>query len=175
MQNIYFRKENDEELIGKIKEYINMLSIEKILQLQTYLEKIKYDKIKKQKNIPVLKNMHNQYLYDGVQNNVGPLFLKPYHGKYDVRNACEDLGISNDMCYEQFPGEIRNVNIESYLLQQEMTKIPGQRIITDKEIDRFERLPFNPQDHRHIVWPDNMPRGGYATRNERLSFNTNEL
>jgi hypothetical protein len=37
-------------------------------------------------------------------------------------------------------------------------------------MNRFELLPFDPQDTQHIIWKDNMPRGGYPTRTDRLEF-----
>ena len=88
-----------------------------------------------------------------------------------AQNVAQEMrGDLENAYHEKFPGRMRNVNIENSLLQKEMTHIPGQRGTTGKEINRFEQLPFNPQDPRHIVWTDNMPRGGYATRADRLEY-----
>lgn len=90
-------------------------------------------------------------------------------------NQFDQMGLSNTMLHDNFPGHIRNVNVESSLWQQENTHTPGQRRLTNSsnkgEIDRFELLPFDPQDPNHIVWPNNMPpRGGYMSRNDRLEL-----
>lgn len=68
-----------------------------------------------------------------------------------------------------YPG-IRNIGVESILMQKEMTKLPGQKEITERDFDRFHYLPFNPQNPDHIVWSDNMPRGGVSTREDRLEI-----
>ena len=75
------------------------------------------------------------------------------------------MGISNSHNVDH----IRNINVESRLLQQEATHLPGQKELTEREMDRFELLPFNPQNSNHIVWND-MPRGGIPTRNDRLEL-----
>jgi len=110
----------------------------------------------------------NPYEYGSRQNELGPLHKPVYTGPYAVNpQTLDDMGIDYA---ESFPGAIRNVNVESALLQREMTNIPGQRNITGYEINRFELLPFDPQDTRHIVWQDNLPRGGYPSRNDRLEL-----
>jgi len=111
----------------------------------------------------------NPYEYGTKQNEFGLLYKQPYIGPYadNPAHVCE-LGVIN--YGETFPGAIRNVNVESSLLQREMTHTPGQRAITDTEINRFNLLPFDPQDTRHIVWGDNMPRGGYPSRADRLEL-----
>lgn len=117
------------------------------------------------------REYHNPYEYGAKQNLLPPNKLETYIGPYDSDSKImTDMGLSGNMYLEKFPGEIRNVNVESSLLQREMTHLPGQRELTSKEIDRFNLLPFDPQDHRHIVWTDNMPRGGYPTRNDRLEL-----
>lgn len=100
---------------------------------------------------------HNPYEYGSRQNMLPSAQQTAYTGPY-----------SNDNNTDQFPGHIRNVNAESTLMQQETTHLPGQRRIMETERNRFELLPFDPQDTKHIVWKDNMPRGGYSSRNERL-------
>ena len=112
---------------------------------------------------------YNPYEYGTRQNEMGLLYQQPYIGPYSDNPAhlCE-LGVVG--YNETFPGLIRNVNVESSLLQREMTHTPGQRAITDVEINRFNLLPFDPQDTRHIVWKDNMPRGGYPSRADRLEL-----
>jgi len=114
---------------------------------------------------------YNPYEYGARQNEFGLLYKEPYIGPYDAnpKQLC-DLGVSEVSYEEIFPGAVRNINVESSLLQREMTHTPGQRIITETEINRFELLPFDPQDTRHIVWKDNMPRGGYPSRADRLEL-----
>lgn len=138
------------------------------------------------------QNFVNPYEYGGRQNEFGSLVKTTYTGPYTLSrdmtdvpigfsasncgfdpfpprgDFLSDIGLDSGLYSEQFPGAIRNVNVESVLVQREMTKTPGQRILTSKEINRFELLPFDPQDTRHIIWKDNMPRGGYPTRVDRL-------
>lgn len=112
---------------------------------------------------------YNPYEVGARQNEFGSLYKPTYTGPYNVKpDLLADIGLDNRMYWEKFPGDVRNVNVESLLYQGEMTHIPGQREVTEKEINRFELLPFDPQDTRHIVWKDNMPRGGYPTRVDRL-------
>lgn len=119
-----------------------------------------YNRMNNRKN-----NSHNPYSYGAPQNSLDSRYA-------DVRNR--NFQPSDDMTnvffMERFPGDVRNVNVESVLLQKENTKLRGQRDITEYEINRFNYLPFDPQDHRHIVWTDGMPRGGVATRTDRLEL-----
>ena len=113
-------------------------------------------------------NYYNPYEYGARQNQLGPQQKEVYTGPYNNDpNMMGQMGLENNRYCEQFPGQIRNVNVESSLIQREMTHLPGQRELTQKEINRFELLPFDPQDTRHIVWSD-MPRGGHPTRVDRL-------
>ena len=113
---------------------------------------------------------HNPYEYGARQNHLG--FVKrdvvcgPYQNDPSMLNQ---IGLTQNQSDEKFPGQIRNVNVESYLMQKEATHLPGQREITQKEFDRFQLLPFDPQDPKHIVWND-MPRGGFPTRVDRLEL-----
>lgn len=112
---------------------------------------------------------HNPYEYGARQNEFGALHKPYYTGPYQINEQMStQMGLPDPLYLEQFPGAIRNVNVESFLYQSENTHLPGQRNLTQKEINRFELLPFDPQDVRHIVFEDNMPRGGYATRVDRL-------
>jgi hypothetical protein len=116
-------------------------------------------------------NYYNPYEYGAKQDSLAPLVKQPYNGPYvNDPEVIKQMGVNNlDANYNCQP-HIRNINVESSLLQREMTHLPGQRELTQKEINRFELLPFDPQDHRHIVWSDNMPRGGYPTRTDRLEL-----
>jgi hypothetical protein len=112
---------------------------------------------------------YNPYEYGAKQNELGSVYKPTYTGPYNNNpDLLQEMGLSDSLYWERFPGDIRNVNLESSLLQREMTHIPGQRELTEKEINRFELLPFDPQDTRHIIWRDNMPRGGYPTRVDRI-------
>jgi hypothetical protein len=114
-------------------------------------------------------NYHNPYEYGSRQNEFGSLYKPTYTGPYNNNpDLLDEMGINPGMYWETFPGDIRNVNLESSLLQREMTHTPGQRELTERELNRFDLLPFDPQDTRHIIWKDNMPRGGYPTRVDRL-------
>ena len=113
---------------------------------------------------------HNPYEYGAKQNQLGQLNRPIDNVMYNNNpNMLNEMGLTKDKFSERFPGQIRNINIESSLIQKEPTHFPGQRDITEKENDRFELLPFDPQDPNHIVWPD-MPRGGHPTRIDRLEY-----
>lgn len=114
---------------------------------------------------------NNPYEYDSRQDVLPPQYIQPYLGEYDIDpKSYSDLGLDAELIQDQFPTHIRNVNIESSLMQREATHIPGQRELTETEMNRFSLLPFDPQDTKHIVWEDNMPRGGYSTRADRLEL-----
>lgn len=109
----------------------------------------------------------NPYEYGAKQNVLEPIYQQPYVGPY-----YNDPSVMNRMALnsQQSPSHIRNIDVESVLLQKEATHLPGQKQSLNREVDRFERLPFDPQNHRHLVWTDNMPRGGYPTRVDRLEL-----
>ncbi|ANB50536.1 hypothetical protein [Powai lake megavirus] len=107
-----------------------------------------------------INDYYNPYEYGARQDSLQVPINEPYVGPYD-NDACKNIS-------DYFPDHIRNINVESSLMQRVMTHLPGQREITEKDYDRFQLLPFDPQDHKHIVWTDNMPRGGYSTRSNRL-------
>lgn len=114
------------------------------------------------------KNYSNPYEYGAKQNSLDPYFQSPLLGSYNNNpELISQMGIGSNLVPSS---HIRNIDIESALLQKENTHLPGQKQLFNREVDRFERLPFDPQNHRHIVWSDNMPRGGYPTRNERLEL-----
>jgi hypothetical protein len=119
---------------------------------------------------------YNPYEYGSKQNILPSNYKETYNGPYYVDPLVLDyMGVQQPIQQSgqqptQQSEHIRNINIESSLLQKEMTHGSGQRNIIEKEVNRFELLPFDPQDHRHIVWTDNMPRGGYSTRSDRLEI-----
>jgi len=122
-------------------------------------------------NLGYTNDYHNPYEYGAKQNSLGQINKQPYHGQYyNDPLVVREMGLASDNRQTKPTDHIRNVNVESSLLQREMTHLPGQRRIVERENDRFELLPFDPQDHRHIVWSDSMPRGGYSTRTDRLEL-----
>lgn len=130
---------------------IETLSPEDISYLQEYLEKIKIAKLRRQNSVaPVQNTYHNPYEYGSRQN-----ILRP-----DGNLSQGNIG--------NFADNIRDVNVESSLLQRELTHLPGQRQLTQGEVNRFEYLPFDPQNPDRLVWADDMPRNGYATRVSRV-------
>lgn len=169
---------------------VEALNLEELAYLQKYLEALLVKKIKqqnldngksnvkiqpgsrgsectRQKRSTQYTNYQNPYEYGARQNPLPPKYIEPYVGNYDLdTDIINQMGISN----YQHTDHIRNIGVESSLLQQEMTHLPGQRELTEIEFDRFEQLPFNPQNSNHIIWNDNMPRGGYSTRNDRLEL-----
>ena len=113
---------------------------------------------------------YNPYECGPKQSSLPAQVLRPHTGPYDCdAELLARMGI-NSQAPNQIPSHIRNINVESSLIQREATKLPGQRTSTDREVDRFETLPFDPQNTRHIIWADSMPRGGYSTRNDRLEY-----
>lgn len=123
-----------------------------------------------QQVLPQNNSYFNPYEYGSKQNILPPTFQEKINGPYNNDPVIlNHMGVQNDGCGQNATG-IRNINIESLLQQRETTHLPGQREITEREINRFELLPFDPQDTGHIVWNDGMPRGGYATRSDRLEL-----
>lgn len=121
---------------------LESLSIQDIEVIQSYLEKLKKKKLQLHSQLHSNPTYKNPYECGSKQNSFQPLIQ------------------------DSFPSHIRNINVESDLMQQFSTHLPGQK----KELfnqHRFDYLPFNPQDPNHLVWIDNMPRGGYATRTAR--------
>ena len=147
---------------------VELLSIDEINHLQNYLNQIKERKMQK----PTLKfNTTNTYYnpYElSKQTQTGQLYNN-YHTEYAYDDSLDKIGLTKKAYDERFPGEVRNINVESSLLQNATTRLPGSRSVTSKEVNRFTHLPFDPQDPKHIVWGD-MPRGGFPTRASRLEL-----
>lgn len=145
---------------------VELLSIDEINNLQNYLNQLKERKMQK----PTLKfNTTNSYYnpYElSKQRQTGQLYNN-YNTTYTCDDSLDKIGLTKQAYDERFPGEVRNINVESSLLQNATTRLPGSRSITSREVNRFTQLPFNPQDPKHIVWGD-MPRGGFPTRTSRL-------
>ncbi|MEM3062415.1 MAG: hypothetical protein QW303_02565 [Nitrososphaerota archaeon] len=104
----------------------------------------------------LIRDYYNPYECGAKQNLLDPCYI-PY-----IEPMYTDFNV-------KFPNKIGSVNVESLMIQRKTTRLPGKRKMVEKEINRFEFLPFNPQDPDHIVWSD-MPRGGFATRNDRLEI-----
>ena len=137
----------------------------------------KYSKRSEQDNnmfpsLDHINDYYNPYECGSRQKSLGPMYKDTYTGPYyNDPVILNHMGIPQNMHQEEFPGKVRNINVESSLMQKETTHIPGQRKIMEREYDRFDILPStNHQDPSHIVWKDNMPRGGYATRTDRTEY-----
>jgi len=110
----------------------------------------------------------NPYEYGARQEPQQTLYQDVYNGSYTADPVVlNHMGLPRNMHQERFPTGIRNVDVESSLIHKEPSRVPGQKKIMEKEYDRFNLLPFDPQDHTHIVWKDDMPRGGYSSRIDR--------
>ena len=145
---------------------IETLSIEDIIYLQEYLEKIKMNKINQK---PRRTEYFNPYDCGSKQNIYPPTYRDQPCGPYMYdQDMLDKMGLPN----QPYPEHIRNINVESSLIQNEITRNPGQKEVIEKPVNRFQYLPFNPQNSDHLVWEDNMPRGGYSTRNARLNSNS---
>jgi hypothetical protein len=118
-----------------------------------------------------LNPYYNQYEYGCKQDTFGDLSRDPYLGPYSLHaSSLETMGLTpNEYLYNN-PNGIRNLDVESVLFQKEMARRPRQSGLTQIEFDRFEELPWDPQDVRHIVWEDGLPQGGLSTRNDRLEY-----
>jgi len=107
---------------------------------------------------------YNPYEYGSRQAPLEARNLEQYSNEWESNyDALDDLGVSARQYMERFPGETKNVNIETPLIYGQMTKQRGNRRIMENPVDRFDFLYFNPQDPRHLTWND-MPRGGFSTR-----------
>lgn len=123
----------------------------------------------------------NPYSYGAKQYDLGPLvktsmnFINDYERYKLPHKLPHDMHSQYPDCWEENFNGIRNISVENSLLHRTFTHIPGQRSLTETDFDRFNLLPFDPQDTRHIVWKDNMPRSGYSTRSDRLDYCFEEM
>ena len=117
----------------------------------------------------------NPYELNKKKNELGPVSLPSYEDNHTYEaqptlngtNLQQSLSLTSDMYEQKFPGGMRNINIESALQQHEYDPYRtgrGQRQLTEQTFNRFSYLPYNPQNPNNLVWSDNMPRGGHATR-----------
>lgn len=137
-------------LTQTIKNEVCNMSIDEMSYLQSYIEKIKRSKIQK-KIINQDTKYYNPYEYGPKQKLLPPQY---------IRNTPINK-------INEYTDHIRNIDVESALQQKECVKIPGQKKVMQKEMNRFHLLPYDAQDPKHIVWFDGMPRGGYSTRVDR--------
>lgn len=146
---------------------LESLDISDIDQLINYLEQLRTKKVRRHREMGYVNEYHNPYEYGSKQNCYGQLYKKPYRGRYDNDpHLLDAMGLPHDR--DHFSNSMRNVNLETSLLQKEITRTPGQHDISEMQNDRFTYLPFNPQSN--VVWSDDMPRGGYATRTDRIEL-----
>lgn len=128
-------------------------------------------------NVPGFPNIQNRdRFYNPYSYGAEQYYTEPY-GQRDFPNPTilRCAGMSSDHGKEQyndynhrFPAEIRNVDVESTLIQREPTHYPGQRKLTETEINRFWLLPYDPQDTKHIIMPNGEQLIGRPTRTDRL-------
>lgn len=113
-------------------------------------------------------NYYNPYEYDSKQILFPPQYRSQYLDEYyNDPDIMQTIGVKGD----HVVGNRKDVNIETGLLHSENSRVCGKnnKLLTD-QIDRFDYLPFDAQDPSHIVWNDDMPRGGYATRNNKGQY-----
>lgn len=169
----YYTSKNQSSNFQHRKNPIDNLSIEDIVYLQKVLEQHKQKKIKEMRNREPPKmqseeDYYNLHEYGPRDKPLPSLFRPVYRNGYEYDpKMMQEMGITSPST----PSHIRDIDIESSLRQSDMQRLPGQRNIHCQEQDRFNYLPFDPQDPNHIVWSDGMPRGGYSTRTERLDVN----
>lgn len=124
---------------------VEELTVDEITSIQSYLEQVK----KRKSRLDVRPN-------------------KPYHNPYEYSSRQNQLDPTTYMGHAEFRDGIRDINVESSLVQRELTHGSGRKGVSGLETNRFENLLFDPQDTSHIIWHDSMPRGGYSTRADRL-------
>lgn len=167
-------------LLKYISSNINNLTVKDIEYLQASLESIKKQKIAEEKNKQIINaKISNSDWNNSINRSNSKKELDKmkfgnmncYKNPYEIGSKQNSYGMiymqhidNSEYDNEKFPGCIRNVNVESSLLQSGASKMPGQRNLTQCENNRFAYTPFC---HRNAVWNDDMPRGGYATRAER--------
>lgn len=118
-------------------------------------------------------NYFNPYEYGARQNPLQSVFNQramqnDFQFMNDQRPSADmmqQLGLNKSVMDERFPGDIRNVDVESALIHSQLFHTSGQR--ESRALNRFEQLPFDPQDVNRLIWKDGMPRGGYSSRNDR--------
>ena len=114
---------------------------------------------------------HNPYEYGTSQTMLDSQYLEPFNGPYHIDiKMVNNSGLTPESIMDGNNNMTRNINVENKLLYQENTRVPGQKSLLQQETNRFTSLPFNPQNPSNIVWKDDMPRNGIATRNERLDY-----
>lgn len=127
---------------------LNKLTIEQLTLLEETIHKLKISKIVEKNRS--YDNYHNPYEYGSKQNIL------------DTRDR-----FTYDIDF--VPNVKKEIDIENFLRSCNNPDLSTKKSVTEMEAYRFNQLPFNPQNVDNIVWSDNMPRGGYATRNDRRS------
>lgn len=175
---------------------INELDIDDISYIQAYLEKIKMEKINSRKHInnnftnnigyrsseATRNGKKNNQSYSIFDNNMQQTNIQDpynYHNPYEYGNKQNIMRVNMD---NNFSNDLRDINVESSL-QRNTTSMVKQRGHTEKELDRFNILPYDPQDTNHIIWNDKLQNDicapstnrihdnisrGHPTRNDRL-------
>ncbi len=125
---------------------------------------------------------HNPYSYGSPQNEFGMITQNRNIGiggtlpNLDLVEQDRVMRLGTNSCVSVSnpnanpnPMGIRNVALESPLITGENSRInPKQSGISMIELNRFEQLPWNPQEVAHIVFKNGMPRGGISTRIDKL-------
>lgn len=142
--------------LQKIIQNIQNLSIKEIEYLEDYLTNLKNKKLS--------QSYYNPYEYGSrdvpIQMQTRPMHYDDY---YCDPNLLDYMGIDHSINSEN---NRRNIDVESKLIHQQSTRKPGSKLVS--ELNRFEYMPQI--NHENLVWSDNMPRGGYSTRNERIEL-----
>ena len=113
----------------------------------------------------------NKYDHGAPQQEFGMITRGQHIGPYELDNPMmQRMGMNEEQFYGQIPNGIRNIDVESNLRNKEIARQPRQSGLAQVEVNRFENLPWDPQDTRHIVFEDNMPRGGLSTRVDRFDL-----
>lgn len=151
--------------------YENM-TVDEITELQMHLEQLKNRKMNRDPYMDrmqeddtrrrQLSRMEPMPVYNGSQMRYNnpyeygqrkPMLEPAYRPHIGPYSRSHPMASSN---------HLRNIDVENSLIQPDNPNIKQRRNI-NPEIDRFERLPYNPQQYN---WPENLPRGGQITRRE---------
>jgi hypothetical protein len=117
-------------------------------------------------NGTTVNSYSNPYEYSANQNERSFGMVRPLSR---IESAC---GVTRSPKQDMCCNGIRNVTLESPLLQGELGRTPRKSEVSQYDLTQFHfnYLPWNPQNVAHIVWADNMPQPGYNTRIDRLNM-----
>ena len=124
-----------------------------------------------------INHYRNPYEYGAPQRDrsFGLIQRGRHLGPYSSNDEMmAKMGLSRRDYVDEFGNGIRNVNVESPLIQGELGRAPRRNNVTQQDVSgyAFNQLPFDPQK---VVWEDNYPLGGVSTRVDRLNSSDSQI